>query len=102
MTAEGAEDCAVAVIIFFLYFYSTSVLDIIKYIYSLVSYFSDFIYIAQNHNHIASVVFTNCTVNKILCLHSCRGIQDVLEWADDGKTSWRATKKAITEHIFIS
>ena len=64
MTAEGAEDCAVAVT---LHFYSTSVLAIIKYIYSLISYFSDFIYVAQNHNHIASVGFTVSKVNGILC-----------------------------------
>ena len=27
----------------------------------------NFIYIAQNHNHIASMGFTVCTVNDILC-----------------------------------
>ena len=52
MTAEGAEDSAKAVT---LYFNSISEVVIIKYIYSLVPYFSDFMYIAQNHNHIASV-----------------------------------------------
>ena len=63
MTAEGAEDSAKAVT---LYFNSISVVVIIKYIYSLVPYSSDFMYIAQNHNHIASVDFTISTVSDII------------------------------------
>ena len=47
---------------------------------------SDFIYIAQNHNHIVSVGFTICTVNGILCPYTLYSSEEKVAMLIEKKT----------------